>query len=102
AATRVLPLSAAFEGTSKVTVRYRVRLAGGSLDQDAINSANDRRRSVWARQAPKYEKSMGFYERRLFGTSHREWACSRATGDALEVAIGSGLNIPLYPADVHL
>jgi len=45
---------------------------------------------------------MGFFERRVFGSEHRAWACSQATGDTLEVAIGTGLNLPHYPADVHL
>src|SRR5437870_3199012 len=41
-------------------------------------------------------------ERWLFGTEHRGWACSRAKGDTLEVAIGTGLNLPSYPPDVRL
>ena len=45
---------------------------------------------------------MGFCERRVFGSEHRAWACSRATGDTLEVAIGTGLNLPHYPSDVRL
>jgi len=45
---------------------------------------------------------MGFCERRVFGTEHRAWACSQATGNTLEVAIGSGLNLPHYPKDVRL
>jgi ubiquinone/menaquinone biosynthesis C-methylase UbiE len=45
---------------------------------------------------------MGFFERFLFGTEHRGWACSHAVGDTLEVAIGTGLNLPHYPDDVSL
>lgn len=45
---------------------------------------------------------MGFFERRVFGPEHRTWACSQATGDTLEVAIGTGLNLPHYPAEVRL
>ncbi|MGH2695076.1 MAG: class I SAM-dependent methyltransferase [Actinomycetota bacterium] len=45
---------------------------------------------------------MGFFERRVFGTEHRSWACSQAIGDTLEVAIGTGLNLPHYPPDVRL
>jgi ubiquinone/menaquinone biosynthesis C-methylase UbiE len=56
----------------------------------------------YAREAPKYDREMGFAERWFFGTEHRSWACSQAVGDTLEVAIGTGLNLPHYPLDVHL
>jgi ubiquinone/menaquinone biosynthesis C-methylase UbiE len=45
---------------------------------------------------------MDFWERWIFGTEHRAWACSQATGDTLEVAIGTGLNLVHYPAAVRL
>jgi ubiquinone/menaquinone biosynthesis C-methylase UbiE len=45
---------------------------------------------------------MDLIERWFFGTEHRGWACSHAVGNTLEVAIGTGLNIPHYPADVSL
>ncbi|WP_279580523.1 class I SAM-dependent methyltransferase [Fodinicola feengrottensis] len=32
----------------------------------------------------------------------REWICRQATGDILEVAIGTGLNLPHYAEDVRL
>jgi ubiquinone/menaquinone biosynthesis C-methylase UbiE len=42
---------------------------------------------------------MGFWDRKLFGDS-REWACAQAVGEVLEVAVGTGLNLPFYPNDV--
>jgi ubiquinone/menaquinone biosynthesis C-methylase UbiE len=41
------------------------------------------------------------FDRWLFRDS-RAWACSRARGTTLEVAVGTGLNLAHYPADVTL
>ncbi len=65
-------------------------------------SANERRRRQYAKEAPRYDKGSDLIERWLFGTEHRGWACARAAGDTLEVAIGTGLNLPYYPPDVRL
>jgi ubiquinone/menaquinone biosynthesis C-methylase UbiE len=60
------------------------------------------KRRLYAKEASKYDREADFTERWLFGTEHRGWACSKATGDTLEVAIGTGLNLPHYPPDVRL
>jgi ubiquinone/menaquinone biosynthesis C-methylase UbiE len=60
-----------------------------------------RARRVWDEFAPRYDKSMRFFERVQFGGG-REWVCSRAVGEVLEVAVGTGLNLPFYPAQVRL
>jgi ubiquinone/menaquinone biosynthesis C-methylase UbiE len=65
-------------------------------------SANERRRRQYAKEAPKYDKESEFVERWLIGTVHRGWVCSRATGNTLEVAIGTGLNLPRYPPNIRL
>jgi ubiquinone/menaquinone biosynthesis C-methylase UbiE len=44
---------------------------------------------------------MDFWDRRLFDGC-RQWACERASGDVLEVAIGTGRNLPYYGDDVRL
>lgn len=56
---------------------------------------------VWDKMAPSYDKSMSFFERIQFAGG-REWICSRAGGDTLEVAIGTGRNLPFYPEGVRL
>ena len=73
-----------------------------SLSAAERAEANQLRRRAYAKDAPRFDKLMGFCERRVFGSDHRAWACSQATGDTLEIAIGTGLNLPHYPADVHL
>ncbi|WP_255605299.1 class I SAM-dependent methyltransferase [Mycolicibacterium xanthum] len=44
---------------------------------------------------------MALFDRHLFGDS-RMWACGRATGEVLEVAVGTGLNLEAYPPSVTL
>lgn len=56
---------------------------------------NAQRRRAWDKQASNYDKQIGWFERHLIG-DNRSWACSRARGDVLEVAVGTGLNLPFY------
>lgn len=55
----------------------------------------------WERAAPRTDASMRFMDRMLFRDS-RSWVCGRATGRVLEVAVGTGLNLPHYRGDVPL
>ncbi|WP_410671485.1 class I SAM-dependent methyltransferase [Amycolatopsis sp. cmx-4-68] len=55
----------------------------------------------WDRKSATYDEEMDVWDRRLFGDS-REWACGQAAGEVLEVAVGTGLNLPWYPAEVTL
>jgi ubiquinone/menaquinone biosynthesis C-methylase UbiE len=58
-------------------------------------------RRYWDRQAETYDRKMAFAERRFFGDT-REWLCRQASGEVLEVAIGTGLNLEHYPDCVRL
>src|SRR5829696_7815855 len=61
----------------------------------------ERLKRKWEKEAPTYDRRMGFFERVLFGDG-REWVCSRASGEVLEVAVGTGRNFPFYPEGVQL
>ena len=61
----------------------------------------DRLRESWQRYAPRYDRDIRLIERIQFGGG-REWVCSQADGDVLEVAVGIGRNLPYYPPQVRL
>jgi ubiquinone/menaquinone biosynthesis C-methylase UbiE len=54
-------------------------------------------RRVWDRTAPTYDRQIAFLERHWF-TGGREWLGARATGRVLDVGVGTGRNLPHYPA----
>lgn len=58
-------------------------------------------RRVWDTLAPRYDRAMRFAERWWFPGS-RSWVCSRAVGEVLEVAVGTGSNLPHYPPGLRL
>src|SRR4051794_27326799 len=66
-----------------------------------VNAPTERLRRHWDKHARGYDKQITWSERRFFPDTRR-WICSRATGDVLEVAIGTGLNLPHYPDDIRL
>src|SRR6266511_4107719 len=67
----------------------------------ATSAESDRVRRIWDRLAPGYDRKMHLPERLLFAGG-REWVCSRARGEVLEISIGTGRNLPLYARDVRI
>jgi len=70
----------------------------------AMTSTKDRTarwHRYWDKKSRSYDKEMRFFDRHLFGDS-RQWACSQARGNVLEVAVGTGLNLEAYPRGVTL
>jgi hypothetical protein len=58
--------------------------------EPVAGSASDRRsRRYWDRQAEGYDRCVAFSERHLFADT-RPWLCRQATGQTLEVAVGTG------------
>jgi ubiquinone/menaquinone biosynthesis C-methylase UbiE len=67
----------------------------------AAQTETERVRHIQDKAAPRYDRQMGFFERILFAGG-REWACAQLEGEVLEIAIGTGRNMALYPEDVRV
>lgn len=57
-----------------------------------------RLRKAWDKAAPAYDRQMSFFERIWLGG--RDWLGEQARGRVLEVAVGTGRNLPYYPPGV--
>lgn len=55
----------------------------------------------WDRLASGYDHRMAVWERAFFADT-RAWIGSRARGRVLEVAVGTGLNLPHYPPEAEV
>src|SRR5215203_2603620 len=71
------------------------------MSMKASDKRARRLRRYWDKHARTYDKQMAFWERRLFGDG-RQWVCAQASGEVLEVAIGTGRNLPFYPEGIRL
>ena len=71
-----------------------------ALSEDT-RKETERVRRVQDKGAPKYDREMDFFDRILF-KGGREWACSRAQGKVLEIAMGTGRNLPHHRDDIEL
>jgi ubiquinone/menaquinone biosynthesis C-methylase UbiE len=63
--------------------------------------ADDAVRRHYDKTAPRYNRQISFFERVLFGGG-RQWVCSQADGDVLELAVGTGRNLRYYAPTVRL
>lgn len=67
----------------------------------AVLTETERVRRFYDTIANRYDEYVGYTERLLLGDG-RQWVCSRASGDVLEIGIGTGQNLAYYPEDVRL
>lgn len=67
----------------------------------AIQEEKERIRHLYEQEAPIYDRAMRVAERLLLGGA-REWVGTRARGEVLEIAVGTGRNLAYYAADVRL
>ena len=58
-------------------------------------------RRIYDRNADRYDTAIRLMERLLLGDGRR-WVCAQARGDVLEIAVGTGRNLPFYANDVRL
>jgi ubiquinone/menaquinone biosynthesis C-methylase UbiE len=65
------------------------------------SAETERIRDLYDAEASGYDREIAFFEKVLFAGG-REWVCSRARGDVLELAAGTGRNFAHYPADARL
>jgi ubiquinone/menaquinone biosynthesis C-methylase UbiE len=69
-----------------------------------VSTASDRTakaRRAWDKNAPSYDRQIAFFEKHWF-RGGREWLGARAKGRILDVAVGTGRNLPHFPADVTI
>lgn len=81
---------------------YQRWLGGGQagVAPDAANET-ERVQRIYDESADEYDAGMRTAERLLLDGG-REWVCSQAHGDVLEIAVGTGRNLPYYPTNVRL
>jgi ubiquinone/menaquinone biosynthesis C-methylase UbiE len=65
------------------------------------HTATHRVRRFYDKAAAQYDGWMRPFDRVFLGDG-RQRLCERAVGRTLELAVGTGLNIPFYPPSVHL
>lgn len=71
----------------------------GTGKRKTAETPTEKQRRIWDRTAPSYDRQIRLLERIQFGGG-REWLGARARGRVLEIAIGTGRNLPHYPPDV--
>lgn len=61
----------------------------------------ERLRRAWEKEADHFDRQIAPLDRRLLAASRR-WVTARARGATLEIAVGTGLNLPHYPPGLRL
>lgn len=61
----------------------------------AGDPATNQQRQIWDQAASRYDRMIALFERSML-TGGREWLAERVRGRVLEVAVGTGRNLPFY------
>jgi ubiquinone/menaquinone biosynthesis C-methylase UbiE len=67
----------------------------------AAANETERIRALYEKEAPRYDRTMKFFDKVLFKDA-RSWVCSKAEGETLEIAVGTGMNLPHYRPGTQL
>jgi ubiquinone/menaquinone biosynthesis C-methylase UbiE len=93
-----------FTDASRRQRRPRLAASSASWLEHIMNATPEDNAKVlraWEKTAPGYDKQIAIFGKIWF-TGGREWLGARAQGRVLEVAIGTGLNLPHYPIDTTI
>lgn len=74
---------------------------GTCKGNDTLSNQTERVRRIYDESAGTYDRAMALNERLFLGNG-RAWVCSRARGEVLEVAVGTGRNLPYYARGARL
>ena len=61
----------------------------------------DRVRAIFDELAPRYDRVMDWADRILF-SGGREWLEAQASGEVLEIGVGTGRSLPFFPPNIRL
>ncbi|MGH2651629.1 MAG: class I SAM-dependent methyltransferase, partial [Actinomycetota bacterium] len=75
--------------------------SAGRIENGTLGETR-RVRAVYTKLAGRYDRIIRLWDRVLGLEDDRRWICSRACGDVLEIGIGTGTNLPFYPAGVRI
>lgn len=67
----------------------------------SLTNETERVRATYERMASGYDRMIATWERLLFEDG-RQWVCSQARGDVLEIGVGTGRNLDRYPQGVRV
>lgn len=78
-----------------MTARAQQPITVSSIGVSGHDPRTDRVRVLYDKVAPRYDRTVDLVERLLFGDG-RAAVCGQAAGDVLEIAVGTGRNLPFY------
>src|SRR5437763_7381521 len=90
-----------FTSDADTCARLAPERQGAIMRTEERRAETARARRIYDRIAPHYDQLSRYFERLLYGGG-REWVSSRAHGCVLEIGVGTGRNLPLYPRDVQV
>ncbi len=66
-----------------------------------LQTETERVKRLQDKAAPHFDRQISFFEKVLFGGG-RQWVCSQAEGEILELALGTGRNLSFYRPGVRI